>query len=185
MGRGVRRPHSRRSSIRADDPQGAAFVIAVDSSALIAILFGEPGADRLIDHLAREHERCLSAVSYVETGTVLAGRMRGDPAQAIPLLDEFLAELGVRIHAVDEAQMRIAMRARIVFGRGFGGDRRAAAGGVAATPSAGLNFGDCFAYALAKVLPAPLLFVGDDFAATDVEPALARTPARPPSPKRP
>jgi ribonuclease VapC len=134
-------------------------VIAVDSSALIAILFGEPQATALVERLARARERRLSVVSYVETGTVIAGRMRGDPGGAVPLLDEFLAELGVRLHPVDEAQMRIAMQARIAHGRGFGA-------------AAGLDFGACFAYALAKVLPAPLLFVGDDFAATDLEPAL-------------
>jgi ribonuclease VapC len=134
-------------------------LIAVDSSALIAILFDEPEAEVLIERLARARERHLSVVSYVETGTVIAGRTRGDPREAIPLLDEFLAELDVRLHPVDEAQMRIAMQARIAYGRGFGA-------------AAGLNFGDCFSYALAKALPAPLLFVGNDFARTDLEPAL-------------
>jgi ribonuclease VapC len=134
-------------------------VIAVDSSALIAILFGEPQAEALVERLAKAPERRLSVVSYVETGTVIAGRMRGDPARAVPLLDAFLAELGVRLHPVDEAQMRIALQARIAYGRGFGA-------------AAGLNFGDCFSYALAKTLAAPLLFVGDDFAAADLEPAL-------------
>ena len=68
-------------------------MIAVDSSALIAILFGEPRAEALVERLAKARERCLSVVSYVETGTVIAGRMRNDPGKAIPLLDEFLAEI--------------------------------------------------------------------------------------------
>ena len=147
-------------------------MIAVDSSALIAILFDEPKTKALLDRLARATERYLSVVSYVETGTVIAGRLRDDPAKAIPLLDDFLAELGVRVHPVDEAQMRLALHARIAHGRGVGrraGLRRAGAASVA---QAGLNFGDCFAYALAKALDAPLLFAGDDFAATDLEPAL-------------
>lgn len=134
-------------------------MIVIDSSALIAVLFGEPQAKALIDRLALERDRCVSAVSYVETGTVIAGRMRHEPAGAVPVLDGLLTELGVTVRPVDEAQMRVAMRARIAHGRGFGA-------------SAGLNFGDCFAYALAKVLDAPLLFVGDDFSRTDLRSAL-------------
>jgi len=136
-----------------------ATVIAVDSSALIAILFGEPQADALVARLATARERRLSVASYVETGTVIAGRMLDDPAQAIPLLDEFLAELGISLSPVDEVQMRIAMTARIAYGRGFG-------------TAAGLNFGDCFSYALAKSMNAPLLYVGNDFDAADIQPAL-------------
>jgi antitoxin VapB len=91
----------------------------------------------------------------------LPARVRAFTARARPLLDTrpvTLAEQDVRLHPVDEAQMRVAMQARIVHGRGFG--------------AAGLNFGDCFSYALAKVLAVPLLFVGDDFTRTGIEPAL-------------
>jgi ribonuclease VapC len=77
----------------------------------------------------------------------------------MPLLDELLAVLGVRVHPVNEAQLRIALEARIVHGRGFGS-------------AAGLNFGDRLAYALAKPLGAPLLFIGDDTTRNDLEPAL-------------
>ena len=134
-------------------------MIVVDSSALIAVLFGEPQAKVLIDRLALERDRYLSVVSYVETGTVIAGRMRRNPAGAVPVLDGLLTELEVTVRSVDETQMRLAIRARIEHGRGFGA-------------SAGLNFGDCFAYALAKVLDVPLLFVGDDFGRTDLRSAL-------------
>ena len=78
----------------------AAAVIAVDSSALIAILFGEPEAQQLTSRMAEEGDRVMSVVSYVETGTVLAGRMRNNPEGAIDLLDRFLTELGVSLRAV-------------------------------------------------------------------------------------
>jgi ribonuclease VapC len=90
----------------------------------------------------------------VEAGTVLAGR-RETPGGAIEDLDAFLALIGVDLAPVDGEQARLALYARIQFGRGFGAP-------------AGLNFGDCFAYALAKTRVAPLLFIGDDFGATDV-----------------
>ena len=138
---------------------------AVDSSAIVAILFGEARSDLLLDCLAASApgERYLSVVSYVETGTVLAGRARGDDRmQAVADLDEFLEAAGITVHAVDEVQMRLAMQARIEHGRGFGAP-------------AGLNFGDCFSYALAKALEAPLLYIGDDFSETDLTPALKLT----------
>ncbi|OQW57464.1 MAG: twitching motility protein PilT [Proteobacteria bacterium HN_bin10] len=131
-------------------------MIVVDSSAVVAIMFGEPEAGRLIQRLAQERERLLSAANYVETGTVLAGRHK-TPQKALTDLDRFLSEAGIALAPVDDQTARIALHARIRFGRGFGGGK--------------LNFGDCFAYALAKKLDAPLLFVGDDFAATDVGPA--------------
>lgn len=134
-------------------------MIVVDTSALIALLFREPQAPALAERLAQESRRYLSVVSYVETGTVLAWRRLDDPWGALPVLDDFLTEADVLVHEVDEVQMRTAMSARIEFGRGFGA-------------AAGLNFGDCFSYALARHLGAPLLFVGNDFAATDIEPAL-------------
>ena len=139
MGRGVRR-------------RG---VIVVDSSAVIAILFDEPGADRLARRLAEAPRRVMSVASYLETGTVMAGRRKSDRLRAIADLDGFLAEAGITLAPVDADQARLALRARIQYGRGMGH------GGV-------LNFGDAFTYALAKTLDAPLLFVGDDFAATDI-----------------
>lgn len=102
----------------------------------------------------------MSVASYLETGTVLAGRRRSDRMQAIDDLDAFLAEAGIMLAPVDVAQARQALRARIQFGRGMGH------GGA-------LNFGDAFSYALARVHEAPLLFVGDDFGTTDVIVALS------------
>lgn len=134
---------------------GRRGVIVVDSSAVIAILFDEPGADRLARRLAEAPRRVMSVASYLETGTVMAGRRKSDRLRAIADLDGFLAEAGITLAPVDADQARLALRARIQYGRGMGH------GGV-------LNFGDAFTYALAKTLDAPLLFVGDDFAATDI-----------------
>lgn len=135
-------------------------MIVVDSSAVIAMMFAEPAAASLAARLAADPERIMSIASYLETGTVLAGRRRRDRLKAIHDLDAFLAESGIDLRAVDLAQGRLALRARISYGC------RMEHGGA-------LNFGDAFSYALAKSLDAPLLFVGDDFAATDIIPALA------------
>ena len=128
-----------------------AGVIVIDSSAVVAILFGAASSAALAERLAADPDRVISAASYLEVGTVLAGRRRSDRLKAIDDLDAFLNEAGIVLAPVDAAQARLALRARIVQGRGMGGM---------------LNFGDAFAYALAKSLDAPLLFIGDDFAGT-------------------
>lgn len=140
-------------------------MIVVDSSVVVAILFGEPSAPALIARLAADPNRVMSVASYLETGTVLASRRRSDHLRAIDDLNEFLTESSITLASVDVAQAQLALRARIQFGRGMGH------GGV-------LNFGDAFSYALARTHNAPLLFVGDDFGTTDVPLALA--PAAPP-----
>jgi ribonuclease VapC len=145
----ARRPHRRR-------------IVVVDSSAVVAVLFGEPLAGALLNRLAAYPTRLMSVANYVETGTVLAGRRRGDRTEAIRDLDALLDEAGIELAPIDAAQAREALAARIRFGRGMGH------GGV-------LNFGDAFAYALAKVRGAPLLYIGDDFKTTDV---VAAFPAR-------
>ena len=134
-------------------------MIVVDASAVIAMLFGEPSSGALAAWLAAEADRVISVASYIETGTVLAGRRRSDRLQAIGDLDAFLATAGIELAPTDATQARLALRARISYGRGMGH------GGA-------LNFGDTFSYALAKALDAPLLFVGNDFAGTDVKSAL-------------
>lgn len=135
-------------------------MIVIDSSAVIAILFGEAEAAATADRLAADPERVISAASYLEVGTVLAGRRRSDRLRAIDDLEQFLSEAAIDLVPVDPTQARLALRARIVYGRGMGH------GGV-------LNFGDTFSYALAKSLDAPLLFTGEDFLTTDVAPALS------------
>jgi len=136
-------------------------MIVVDSSALVAILRNEPTADALMERLREERrgERWLSVATYIETGTVLAGRSKRPPSKAIEDLGDFLADAEIDLAPVDIEQGRTALRARVEYGRGFGA-------------AAGLNFGDCFSYALAKAKSAPLLYVGNDFDKTDVVPAL-------------
>jgi ribonuclease VapC len=136
-------------------------VIVIDSSAVIALMFGEPGADRLAERLAQEPvgHRVISVVNYVEAGTVLAGRNLQAPERGKRDLDDFLKAASIELTAANSSMAVRALEARVKFGKGF-------------ASAAKLNFGDCFAYALAKEFDAPLLFVGDDFAATDVTTAL-------------
>ena len=87
------------------------------------------------------------------------GRRRSDRINAIDDLDAFLTEAEIFLAPIDEAQARLALHARIVYGRGMG-------------HGGSLNFGDTFSYALAKSLNCPLLFIGDDFTTTDITSAL-------------
>ncbi len=131
-------------------------MIAIDSSALIAILRLEADAKELLRALVAARARMMSAVTMLETSLVLAGP-KGSAAIWQPL-DAFLAEAGVEIVAFDEAQAGLARDAFIRFGKG----RHPAA----------LNFGDCASYALAKSRKIPLLFKGEDFRLTDIAPVL-------------
>lgn len=126
--------------------------MVIDTSAMIAMLLNEPAADRLIAAVESDHTRLVSAATVVETSLVILGRYgeAGDPQ-----LDRLLRGIGAEVVAVGEEQVVIARDAALRFGRG----RHAAA----------LNFGDCFSYALAVSRGEPLLFVGDDFAKTDVD----------------
>ncbi|GAB1584762.1 type II toxin-antitoxin system VapC family toxin [Phyllobacterium phragmitis] len=136
-------------------------MIVVDSSAIIAIMFDVAEAPACMTALQAGGSRLISAVNYVETGTVIAGRNRsGDRREAVADLDAFLTDFRIDITPIDDRLARAAMKARIHYGQGFG------------TPG-GLNFGDCFAYALAKQHSASLLCVGNDFGLTDVQSALA------------
>jgi ribonuclease VapC len=123
----------------------------IDTSALVGILDQEPEAERLARAIAAASERILSAANLVETGIVMRVR-RGD--EAVRDLDLLLAKLKVEIIAVSEKQASLAHKAFQRFGRG--------------RHLARLNFGDCFAYALAKDRGAPLLFKGEDFSQTDI-----------------
>lgn len=134
-------------------------MLIVDTSALVAILQGEPQAPALAERLAAAEARLLSAANYIELGAVLAGRGRVDPKKAAQGVDRILSAAAIDVAPVTEDLARAALTARIKYGKGFGAKK-------------GLNFGDCFAYALAQSHGAPLLFVGDDFTRTDIEPAL-------------
>ena len=136
-------------------------MIVLDSSAVVAILRSEPGSADLANRLAEELDGRLvmSSANFVEAGTVLAGHASADRRQAFRDLDAFIVRYDVELAPVDAAQARLALEARIAFGKGFGGRGK-------------LNYGDCFAYALAKSLDAPLLYTGNDFSQTDVASAL-------------
>ena len=128
----------------------------VDSSALVAILRDEPEAAACLRAIYAAGQCRISAANFLEAAIVIdAGR---SPV-ASRRLDDLLRELGIAIEPVTEAQARIAREAYRDFGRG-------------SDHPAQLNFGDCFAYALARQSGEPLLFKGDDFTHTDVTPAL-------------
>ncbi|WP_371818687.1 type II toxin-antitoxin system VapC family toxin [Rhodomicrobium sp. Az07] len=131
-------------------------MIAVDSSALVAILRLEPDAKALLGALVAARGRVISALNVLETSLVLAGR-EGDGSVFAPL-DAFIAEAGIEIVSFDAGQAAAARAAFLRYGKG----RHPAA----------LNFGDCAAYALARSRGVPLLFKGDDFAKTDIAAAL-------------
>jgi ribonuclease VapC len=135
-------------------------VIAVDTSAIIAIVQLEPEAAEFTRCMEQAAAACISAVSLQETLMVLAGR-RGDTS-AWPPFERMIRELELEVVAHDEKLARIAADAFLRFGKG--------------RHPARLNCGDCASYALAKKYDVPLLFKGGDFARTDIVPALA-TPA--------
>ena len=128
--------------------------MTLDSSALVAILFAESGHLDLVDRILAADSVRVAAPTLVETSIVLAGRRRSASAGDVEALVE---ELGVTVVPFGEREWRAAVDAFLRFGRG----RHAAA----------LNFGDCLAYAAATVANDGLLFVGDDFARTDITPA--------------
>lgn len=122
----------------------------VDTSAVVAVLFGEPGSGH-VEHKLVSSPCIMSAATRVELGMVVEARAGPAGAQ---LLEELLARIEIKIEPVDAD----AANEALVCWRRFGKGRHAA----------GLNYGDTFSYALARRTGAPLLFVGDDFAQTDV-----------------
>jgi ribonuclease VapC len=131
--------------------------VIIDTSALIAILRNEPEAAAYAAAIEAALHRRMSAASFLEAAIVIDGSR--DPV-ASRRFDDLANEAQLVIEAVTEAQARIAREAYRDFGRGSGHPAR-------------LNFGDCFAYALARMTGEPLLFKGDDFSHTDITPALS------------
>lgn len=142
-------------------------MIVIDTSAIVAIWKKEPYSEHLETRLLQEppFERRLSAATHVESGTVLAGTMLENPMEAVRRLNRWIDEYSIQIVPLDAHLAQVALGARIRYGRGF-------------QSAAKLNFGDCFSYALAKTLNAPLLYVGDDFDRTDIRSALGRNRKR-------
>ncbi|WP_199556039.1 type II toxin-antitoxin system VapC family toxin [Sandaracinobacteroides hominis] len=126
-------------------------MIVVDTSAILAILLNEPEGDACAAAIEAENDILMSAGTIAET-LIVAGR-RNVAAEALHLLDG----LGVEIVAVSSASARRIADVYARWGKGV--------------HSAGLNFGDCFAYELARERACPLLFVGDDFSRTDIRDA--------------
>ncbi len=129
----------------------------VDTSALIAILRDEADADRYVTALAGATEPRISAATYLEAAIVVDANR--DPVLS-GRFDDLIAQAALRIEPVTEQQAHVARQAYRDFGKGSG-------------HPAGLNYGDCFAYALARMSGDPLLFKGNDFSHTDVQPATA------------
>ena len=132
----------------------------IDTSALIAILRAEPDAGDMAHAIARAQHRRISAANWMETAVAIDGSR--DPI-ASRRFDELVQIAELQVEPVTHDQARIARDAYRDFGKGSG-------------HKAGLNFGDCFAYALAKSTGEPLLFKGNDFGHTDITPAMPGNP---------
>lgn len=122
----------------------------IDTSAILAILFEEPEEDLFLEKIATAPHLGMSAANYVEAGLRLDGIDRGK-AEA---LDQLIKNFSISIESVTIAQAFLARETHRRFGRG--------------NHPARLNYGDCFAYALAKATGYPLLYKGNDFAQTDI-----------------
>ncbi|MGH9063734.1 MAG: type II toxin-antitoxin system VapC family toxin [Acidimicrobiales bacterium] len=125
--------------------------MVLDTSALVAVLFDEPERDELVRRIALAPRRLLSSATLIESSIVVESR-RGEAAGRE--LDLFLHRAKVQVVAVDEEQAELARAAWRRYGKG--------------RHRAGLNFGDLFAYALARASGEELLFEGDAFSKTDV-----------------
>jgi ribonuclease VapC len=125
--------------------------MVIDTSAIVAILLGEPEAAEFAAVIEQDSSRLLSAASLLEASMVIETRKGEEGARD---LDLFIYRAGIRIVAVDAEQAEVARLAWRRYGKG--------------RHPASLNYGDCFAYALAKTSGAQLLFKGEDFSGTDL-----------------
>lgn len=128
-------------------------MIVVDTSALVAVLLDEPGAEACASILQTEEECLISAGTLAEA--MIVAERRGAAAELMTMLDG----LALEIVPVTTATARAVAAAYGRFGKG--------------SHPAALNFGDCFAYALARERACPLLFVGNDFSRTDITAAMS------------
>ena len=131
-------------------------MVVVDTSAVTAVVFGEPDAEMFLSvMLANAGDLQMSAGTAVEVGIVVEARQGAEATKDLGILVD---RLGMAIVPVDRVQVEAAVAAWRRFGKG--------------RHPAGLNLGDCFSYALAKLTDAPLLFKGRDFGQTDIASAL-------------
>ncbi len=126
--------------------------MVIDSSAMVAIFLGEPERQWLLDAIGGAETRLISAGSVLETGMVLEARLGETAGREFDL---FLVRAAIQVVSFDAEQTEIARSAWRKYGR--------------SRHAAGLNFGDCFAYALAKAAGEKLLAKGEDFRLTDVD----------------
>lgn len=124
----------------------------VDSSAIVSVLLREPDHKRLVDALAGAGRVAVGGPTLAETGMVLVARL-GIPGKS--LLARFVQEVPVDVVAAGPGHWTVAVDAFARYGKG--------------RHRAGLNFGDCLTYAVARIAAEPLLCVGDDFPCTDLE----------------
>ena len=127
----------------------------IDSSVLVAVLRLEPGYERFVQVIAQARRRLLAAPTFLETTMVLAGRREDE---VLDRLDRFLRTASIETIPFTADHAAVARQAFLRYGKG----RHPAA----------LNFGDCIAYATARLEAMPLLFKGDDFRLTDIEAAV-------------
>jgi len=123
----------------------------LDASAILAMILAEPGSQDLIRRVGESPVVAVGAPTLVETAMVLSSRLKRDPR---PLLNEFLREAEVEVIPFTRDHYDVALDAFARFGRG--------------RHAAGLNFGDCLTYAVARISGMPLLFTGRDFSKTDL-----------------
>lgn len=127
-------------------------MIIVDTSALIAVMLGEPEKGKFIETISGADIIRVGSATLLESRMVLTGRKGRDAVQD---LDDFIQESGMEIMPVTATDVDLAFEAFLRYGKGSGSGAK-------------LNFGDCFSYALAKRMNAPLLFKGNDFSQTDI-----------------
>ena len=131
-----------------------ARAVVIDTSAIIAILFGEPEAERIIDAIEQDTVRLIGAPTLVEAGAVMLGKK--GPGGVIAL-DALIQRLDITAEPFTTSAGDFARSAYARFGKGVG------------SPAV-LNYGDCLSYGVAQSLSQPLLFRGADFTGTDVSP---------------
>ncbi len=126
--------------------------MVIDTSAVLAILQNEPERRKYNEAIETAESRSLSTASFVESSMILESRYGADGVRD---LDLFISKAQIMLAPVDTEQAQLARDAFRKYGKG--------------RHAAGLNFGDCFSYALATALDEPLLFKGEDFSKTDIE----------------
>lgn len=131
----------------------------IDTSAVIAILAGEPQAARLADAIAAAEVRATSGLVRLEACMRLASKLDVSPERAQDAFDAMLEEADIAVMSISDDIARVAVGAFATFGKGRGHPAR-------------LNLADCMSYACAKTRGLSLLFVGDDFTHTDLKSAL-------------